>query len=87
MEYTKRNLIMHISTFYPLYSDHMCFFKFMQSTALEQKRLDPRSLLPTLPNLWSLLVLIHILPLWGFHGYVKQNNLNSTYYVGQEYQL
>ena len=46
---TTRNLITHVLT--------ICHVKLMQSTALEQKRFDLLSLLPTLHNLWLLPVL------------------------------
>ena len=36
----------------------ICHMKLRQSAALEQKRLDLRSLLPALPNLWLSLVII-----------------------------
>ena len=39
----------------------ICHAKLMQSTALEQKRFNLRSLLPALHNLWLLLVLSIIL--------------------------
>ena len=42
-----------------------CRVKLTQSTALEQKRLDLRSLSPAIPNLWLLLVKI-------FDNFVKR---------------
>ena len=60
MECTKRNLI---SAFRPCTPHNLimrvltiCLVKLTQSTALEQMRFDLRSLSPTLPNLWLLLV-------------------------------
>ena len=48
LESSPRNLNTRVLT--------ICHVKLSQSTALEQKRLDFRSLSPTLPNLWLLLV-------------------------------
>ena len=48
---TPRNLITRVLT--------ICYVKLTQSTVLEQKRLDLRSLSPALPNLWLLLVITH----------------------------
>ena len=60
MEYTKRNVITHV-TFYPLNLITrvltICHMKLTQSTVLEQKRLNLWSLSPPLPILWLLLFL------------------------------
>ena len=41
MEYTKCNLIMCVSSFYPLYSDHMCFFNFYAKHSIRAKVFGP----------------------------------------------
>ena len=51
MKCIERTLIMHALT--------ICHLS-LQSTALEQKCFDLKSLLPVLPNLWLLLVLMLI---------------------------
>ena len=52
MKCTERNFITRVLT--------MCHVKLTQIIAMEQNRFDLRSLLPTLPNLWLLLVTIII---------------------------
>ena len=47
---TPHNLIVHVLT--------VCHLKLTQGTALERNCFDLRSLSPTLPNLWLLLVII-----------------------------
>ena len=60
MECTERNFITRVWTFYHSLSDHdlISHVKLTQSTALEQKHFDLRSLSPALRNLWLLLVII-----------------------------
>ena len=41
LEYTKRNLIMCILTFYLLYSDHTCFFNFYAKQSIGAKAFGP----------------------------------------------
>ena len=60
MEFTERNLITRVWTLYHSLFHHACFgshLKLTQSTAMDQKRFNLRSLSPALRNLWLLLVI------------------------------